>query len=52
MTKVKQKIFGAFRPSPGAKPFARARGFISTLRKQNRPVLSSLMAVLHNQFSF
>ncbi|WP_238327425.1 IS66 family transposase [Paenibacillus gorillae] len=52
MTKVKQKISGTFRTLQGAEQFARVRGFISTLRKQNLPILHSLIAVLRCEFSF
>jgi transposase len=52
MAKVKQKISGTFRTWEGAEQFARARGFISTLRKQNLPVLTSLTAVLRGEFCF
>lgn len=52
MVKVKQKISGTFRTWEGAAYFARARSFISTLRKQNLPILSSLMSALQHQFRF
>jgi len=52
MTKVKQKISGTFRTWEGAEQFARARSFISTLRKQNLPILSSLTSALRQQFYF
>jgi hypothetical protein len=42
MVKVKLKISGAFRTREGAELFARIRGFISTLRKQNLNLLQSL----------
>lgn len=42
MTKVRQKISGCFRTTPGAARFCRIRGYISTLRKQGMPVLSAL----------
>lgn len=52
MIKVKHKVSGSFRTEAGAKIFARIRGVISTLLKQNRPVLSSLTSALRGQFSF
>jgi transposase len=52
MLKVKQKVSGAFRTMKGAEQFARIRGFISTLRKQNYNVLQSLIDVSHHKFNF
>lgn len=52
MTKVKQKVSGSFRTWEGAHQFARAHGFISTLRKQGLPILNSLIAILHDTFVF
>ena len=42
MTKVREKISGCFRTTTGAERFCRIRGYISTLRKQGRPILSAL----------
>lgn len=42
MTKVRQKISGCFRTTVGAERFCRIRGYISTLRKQGLPILSTL----------
>jgi len=42
MTKVREKISGCFRTPQGAARFCRIRGYISTLRKQGMPILSSL----------
>ena len=52
MVKVKQKVSGSFRTWNGAEMFTRAHGFISTLRKQSKPVLQSLIAVARDQFTF
>jgi transposase len=45
MIKVKQKVSGSFRTKAGADIF-------STLLKQNRPILTSLISALRGQFSF
>lgn len=52
MVKVKHKISGTFRTWQGAEYFARARSFISTLRKQKLPILASLTSALRHQFHF
>jgi transposase len=52
MVKVKQKISGSFRTESGAKIFLRLRSIISTLLKQNRPVLSSLTSAIRGQLCF
>jgi transposase len=42
---------GCFRTLPGAKVFARIRGYISTCRKQGRNILNELEnAILGNPF--
>ena len=42
MIKVQQKISGTFRDAAGADAFCRIRGYIATLRKQARHVLTAL----------
>ncbi|WP_242602121.1 IS66 family transposase [Legionella nagasakiensis] len=45
MVKCKQKISGGFRTSMGAEYFARIRGFISTLRKQELSIINSIESI-------
>lgn len=45
MMKLKQKISGGFRSVKGAQMFARIRGYISTLKKQELNVLDVLKQV-------
>jgi transposase len=45
MMKLKQKISGCFRSADGAKMFCRIRGYLSTLRKQDRNVLDALVGL-------
>lgn len=52
MVKVKQKISGSIRTMHGAEEFARIRSVISSLRKQSRPILPSLLLAIQGQFSF
>lgn len=49
MLKVQQKISGCFRTEQGAKNFCRIRGYISTVKKQGRDVLSAIKSVLAGQ---
>jgi transposase len=46
MIKVQQKISGCFRRFAGAEAFCRIRGYLSTLRKQGRALLTALEQVL------
>jgi transposase len=45
MMKLQQKISGTFRSEDGADWFCRVRGYISTLKKNQMPVLTSLVKV-------
>jgi len=45
MAKLQQKISGTFRSEEGAAAFCRIRGFISTVKKNDRPILDSLVSV-------
>jgi transposase len=44
MTKVQQKISGAFRSARGANIFCRIRGYISTVRKNSLSVINTIQA--------
>jgi transposase len=46
MITIQQKISGSFRTPHGADAFCRIRGYISTIIKNDMPVLGSLSAVL------
>ncbi len=45
MLKVQQKVSGGFRADTGSAAFARIRGYLSTLSKQQMPLLTALAAV-------
>ena len=47
MIKVKQKVSGCFRSQKHTQYFARIRGYISTMKKNNKPV----MLAIQNSFN-
>ncbi len=46
MIKVKQKVSGCFRSANNAEYFASIRGYISTLKKNNKPILLEIQNAL------
>ncbi len=52
MIKVKEKISGTFASLKGGEIFARIRGYISTVKKNNRPVLEELNNILKGEAYF
>lgn len=49
MMKVQQKISGTFRSVQGACSFCRIRGYISTMKKNNLPVIDAIGAVFNGK---
>ena len=45
MMKVKQKVSGCFRTTPGAQAFWRIRSYISTMKKQGHNAIAALKSV-------
>lgn len=45
MVKVQQKVAGTFRSDDGVTAFCRFRSYLSTMHKQDRPLLEALAAV-------
>ena len=50
MIKVKEKISGCFASFKGAEIFNRIRGYISTVKKNNRSVLDEMRNLLSGQY--
>lgn len=46
MMKLQQKISGTFRTTQGAEAFCRIRAYISTIRKNNLPIIDGILAAL------
>jgi len=49
MMKVQQKISGTFRSIEGADWFCRIRGYVSTVRKNDKPVLASIKSAFEGK---
>jgi len=47
MAKLKQKISGCFRGETGGKIFSRIRGYVSTLRKNDRKILDGIQSAFN-----
>ena len=52
MVKVQQKVSGCFRSQQGAVAFARIRGYLSTLHKQGRALLTALQQTMLGHLVF
>jgi transposase len=52
MVKVKQKVSGGFRTEDGANRFLKIRGFISTMAKQSKDILTSIQKVMINPIDY
>jgi transposase len=49
MAKLQQKISGTFRSDDGAAAFCRIRGYLSTVKKNEQPVLDSLVGAFQGE---
>jgi transposase len=49
MVKVQQKIAGCFRSNEGGMFFARIRGYMSTMKKNDIPILFAMQSVFSNK---
>jgi transposase len=49
MVKLQQKVGGCFRSEAGARRFCRIRGYLSTKRKADKPILKELEVVFERK---
>jgi len=49
MPKLKQKVSGCFRTTPGADAFCVTRSYLATMRKQGRDLFHSLILTFQGQ---